>query len=111
MGDESWVKALKEKIRRNNRIEKPMGMPVERPFLTVDEAAGRLGVSERTLYSWVQGGVIPKPRRWGKASTRPFRKEYVEALRDRLIVRNSSLGYWEREGLRRLGWRHLFGVR
>jgi len=111
MGDESWVKALKEKIRRNGRVMKPPGEEVNRPFLSVDEAAGRLGVSGRTLYSWVQGGVIPKPRRWGKGLIRPFRREYVEALRDRLIVRNSSLGYWAHEDLRRLGWRQLFGVR
>lgn len=108
---DGWIKALKEKIRRNSRVDRPAAMPVDRPFLSVEEAAGRLGVSPRTLYAWIQGGVIPKPRKWGKASTHPFRKEFVEALRDRLIVRNSSLGYWEREDLRRLGWRYLFGVR
>lgn len=111
MKTESWVKALREKIRRNGQIAKPAAETVDRPFLSVGEASRKLGVSTRTLYTWIQEGVIPKPRRWGKASTRPFRKEYVQALRDQLIVRNSSLGYWEHEDLRRLGWRQLFGVR
>lgn len=108
---EGWVKALKEKMRRNSRIDKPAGQAVDHPFLTVGEAAGRLGISSRTLYVWVQETVIPRPRQWGKASARPFRREFVEELRDRLIVRNSCLGYWAHEDFRRLGWRYLFGIR
>jgi excisionase family DNA binding protein len=48
-------------------------------FLTVDEAAGRLGIKPATLYAYVSRGVL-KSYRQGIKRQRLYRRVDVEAL-------------------------------
>jgi excisionase family DNA binding protein len=49
-------------------------------YLTVDEAAGRLGVKPATLYAYVSRGVLPSYRQ-GTGRQRLYRRADVEGLR------------------------------
>jgi citrate synthase len=49
-------------------------------YLTVDEAAGRLGVKPATLYAYVSRGVL-RSYRQGMRRQRLYRRADVEALR------------------------------
>jgi excisionase family DNA binding protein len=48
-------------------------------FLTVDEAAGLLGVKRETLYAYVSRGIV-KSYRQGMKRQRLYRRAEVEAL-------------------------------
>ena len=106
-----WIKALKAKILTKSNIEKKIDGVAVHDFLTVGEASARLGIGVRTLYDWIRSGVIPRPRKFGYASKRPIRREYVENLLDQLIIRNSTVWMSDLKAFRRSCWRRLFGVR
>ena len=48
-------------------------------YLTVDEAAGRLGIKPATLYTYVSRGIL-KSYRQGIKRQRLYRRSEVEAL-------------------------------
>lgn len=51
-------------------------------YITQSEAAGILGVTERTLQRWVKDGD-PHPRRYRVLGRLAYRRQEVERFRDR----------------------------
>lgn len=58
---------------------KPMVVLDGEEYLTVDEAAGLLGVKRATLYAYVSRGIL-KSHRQGMKRARLYRRAEVEAL-------------------------------
>ena len=82
------------------------------PWLTLDQASARVGLTPRTLKEWVVSGVIPKPLKWSNPRRKKkFRREYVERLRNLMIIRASTAQYRSEQSVRNLCWKQLFGVR
>lgn len=104
---------LQRKLRKNSKIEKKTAELTDAGWLSTREAAARCGVTVGTLERWIFRKVIPKPRKYGNGSVskRPFRRKYVELLRNFIIIRNSSVGYSTLKSFKKLTWKKLFGVR
>lgn len=101
-------------IRLRERNCRQVAELPDKPWLTVDEAAAGLGISPKNLTDWVRGGVIPRPRKWDKCArkrNRPiFRRTFVEAIRDALIIWRSTPGYRLRD-FQKSAWKMSWGYR
>ncbi len=111
-----------KRYRRNVRLRERRGimtaLPSDAPFLTFDEAAARLGVVADTLFGWIKSGIVPRPRRMRPRSghrypKRPFRRAYVEAVRNALVVRASTPGQTKdmMDEFKKLCWKMAWGCR
>lgn len=110
---------LKDSIRMKSRREVILSENTGTPWLTLEEAAARVGLSPFTLRDWVTNGIIPKPLRWrtrsGKSFRRPnkyvFRRAYVETMLQLMIIRTNSGQPETQQFTRNLMWTPLFGLR
>jgi excisionase family DNA binding protein len=107
-------KGLCNKIRNQEKNPKPTSEFIDKPYLTYEEAAARLGLSPATLKDWIWQKVIPKPKRQGlygfERKKAIFKNKYVEILRDLLIVRRSTT-WTSKAELRKMCQKQLFGHR
>lgn len=99
---------MRQKARREVILAENTGTP----WLTLEEAAARVGLSPFTLRNWIKEGVIPKPLKWSRRpAKKKFRRSYVEALLQLMIVRASTVQYNAKQSIRNLMWKPLFGLR
>lgn len=103
---------FKDHIRNKARREVVLAENTGTPWLTLAEAAARVGLSPFTLRNWIVEGWIPKPLKWARRpAKKKFRREYVETLRQLMIIRASTNLYRSEQSLRNLMWTPLFGLR
>ena len=116
---EKSIKHFKDNVREKEKREVVLAEDTGQPWLTVSQAAARVGMAKNTLLAWISRGVIPKPRKWfcprWKSSSNPerpvFRREYVERLLNLMIIRASTNQYRSIKSVRNLCWKQLFGLR
>jgi excisionase family DNA binding protein len=107
-----WSRNFKDRIREKEKVLRVTSEDTGKPFLTTEEAAARLGIKPRTLRDWIDEGAIPRPLKYGRHYVRrPFRRTYIERLRDCLIIRNSTTEYRSLESLKKLVWKAIWGLR
>ncbi len=111
-----WAKDCKGRIREREKREVRTAEISKQPFLTREEAAARLGISPATLLNWIYRGMIPKPKKWGRQprkrlSKRPFRRAFVEAVREAIIIRNSNPEYRTLAAFKKLCHKMAWGYR
>lgn len=58
----------------------------EDEYISLEEAADRLGVSEAIMSNWTRKVIGPRPRRWNVRRPFKYRKRDVEELRTALLV-------------------------
>lgn len=104
---ENWISASRKKIYAKEKLEKKTVEPYDRDFLTVAEVAARAGTTKRSLQRWLDEGTVPSPKT-SKRGPKVFRftpnkyhhcfsRQFAEALRDCVIIRNSSTSYRRKE--------------
>lgn len=54
--------------------------------MTSRELAARFGVSRRTIHDWIQRGIIPRPRGYGRWAR--YGVEHVDAIQAYLALRH-----------------------
>lgn len=110
---------LKDSIRLKARREVILAENTGTPWLTIEEAAARVGLSPFTLRNWIVDGVIPKPLKWPSANRKSFRRpdkkmfrrSYVETMLQLMIIRTNSGQRPTEQFTRNLMWTPLFGLR
>ena|SRR3972149_83712 len=102
---------LQEKIRNKERVEKKTTEASDQEFVTIHDAAARLGITVKTLYEWIATGIVPTPRKYRTSSKRPFRSSYVERLRALIIIRNSTVGMNSLKAFGNMCRKQLLGLR
>jgi predicted DNA-binding transcriptional regulator AlpA len=105
-------KHYKDHIRVKARREVILAENTGTPWLTLEEAAARVGLSPHTLRDWVSEGWIPKPLKWLRRPVKKkFRRAYVETMLQLMIIRASTNLYRSEQSVRNLMWTPLFGLR
>ena len=109
---EKSVKHFKDVLRVKEKREVILAEDTGEPWLTLEQAAARVGMAPRTLQKWIVIGVIPKPLKWSNPRVKKkLRREYVERLHDLMIIRASTTQYRSEQSVRNLCWSALFGFR
>jgi excisionase family DNA binding protein len=117
MSNYNYIKKYRKIVREREKRVVVTAPPTDAPFLTTEQAAARLGIAVKTLERWVYQGIIPKPRRWGKRPGRrickaPFRRSFVETIRQAIIIRTSTPGMTKDiEAFRKLCHKMALGLR
>lgn len=102
----------KDNLRAKSRREVVIAENTGTPWLTLAEAAARVGLSPYTLRNWIVAGWIPKPLKWSRRPVKKkFRRAYVETLLQLMIIRASTNQYRDEQLIRNLMWMPLFGLR
>lgn len=111
-------KEERKRVRKNEKKIKVTGDAFTRDDLTIGDLAKRSGLSSRTVDRWLSIGIIPSPI-WSKRGKKKrgfkhrypnrhrFSRDYAEALRDCVVIKNSSCGYGKNSALKKLCYSRL----
>jgi hypothetical protein len=108
----------RKRVKNNEKKIKVTSEAFTRDELTIGDLANRSGLSSRTVDRWLAIGVIPSPI-WSRPGRKKkgfrhrypnrhrFSRDYAEALRDCVVIKNSSCGYGKNSALKKLCYSRL----
>jgi hypothetical protein len=111
-------KDARRRVRINEDKIKITSEAFNKDELTITEVAARAGLSARTVDRWLALGLIPSPI-WSKPGRKKkgfkhrypnhhrFPREYAEALRDCMVIKNSVYGHGKNSAIKKLCYSRL----